>query len=167
MPGPQTLFDWITPALAIWGALLSTMLAIREFSKDRKRIVVKSSTGALQSGRMHGRNKEIFTIRAINTGYRPVQITAAGFVLSNSSEMQCPMDVAGNYPLPKVISDGESVTVTCYLDSLQKSIEEGRKKDPMLTIKYVFVRDAENKVYRGPVPKVLQARKLSKHWCAL
>lgn len=152
-----TLVDF----LAIYGAVVSTIsiilgivLAVRELSRDRRRVKVICTVGNYGSWVMGvAATLELLIIEAINTGHRPITITAAGF--QSGKRQFCVMDEefdeAGSLEA-QTIADGEKATVysseTDLLDSCFKQISalELRKCR-------AFVRDAEGNEYSAPLPQ--------------
>ena len=77
--GPTTL-DWITLGIAIWGALLSTALAV---VRRRRKLIVSAGFGVARLGDI--RNHAFFIVRAINAGQRPVTIPDVEWVADDHS----------------------------------------------------------------------------------
>jgi hypothetical protein len=72
--GPATL-DFITLGIAVWGALLSTAIAV---TKRRRKLLVAAGFGTARLGDI--RNHAFFVVRVINTGQRAVTIPALEWV---------------------------------------------------------------------------------------
>lgn len=104
-----TLEEWIkilTLAIALWGAILSTILAVREIKKERRSVKVTCSLG-VGGPVLSDEIFQLVTIEAVNTGHRPVEIVSAGLRLSNSSYFTAVGSKRGLNYLPKKIEDGE------------------------------------------------------------
>lgn len=157
----QTIAIWSGVILGIYSALLSTTLAIREWRKDERKLNVRCEYGSLQGGAF-GPPKEVLTIRAVNTGHRPVEIVAAGWEFSDKHTGAAFMDVDGKVPFPKVIEPGASFSISNYLDSVQSTLEKHRQEHGAKSgYTRVFVRDSLNKYYRCKLPKIMLERKMT------
>ena len=81
----RTFFEtYITPALAVWGAFLSTILAFRTFKNDRRRLrvscrIIERSTD--DAGNFYG---HVLGVSVVNIGHRPISVRHVGIDLDNS-----------------------------------------------------------------------------------
>lgn len=135
MDSPTT-FQYISLAIAIWGAGLSTFLAIRTYLRSLRRVRVFFD---------HIEWVERFQIVVVNTGHRPVTITDVGvrpiagvspseaFPIYPSTEEGKPQQ-----SLPEVLHDGESIRFLMPYDFGPDVYAEG--------VTYAaYARDAEGK----------------------
>lgn len=156
--------DWIALLLGIYGAILSTVLAVRETRRDHRKVKVTCSLGILTGFRFEP--IEAIMITVVNVGHRPVEITSAGFNLTDKRIMVVMDDIAPNHqqPLPKMIADGESVTVHKYKDSISGGLEEHwrRAGNSDLKITGAYVRDSTGRTYRAKAPRLLKDWGLAK-----
>lgn len=89
--------DWLTFALAAYGAVLSSVVALRQWRKDRINLQVTVHTGVWhgQTGRLlpgealpdrNGQHSlfSVLVVEAANTGVRPVTVIASGLFLPSS-----------------------------------------------------------------------------------
>ena len=146
-----TVIDAITAVAAVWGAVLSSVLAIREVRRDRPRLRVFCSFAALQAAPGPWRGIEI---KAVNTGERAVAVEEAGLRLSDGSKVIEPYNKLGLVSLPKRLEEGDSVSV--YLD--MSAVEDGVREaydDSGARLAGVYVRDAEGRRYTGRTPVAL------------
>jgi hypothetical protein len=96
--------EFITLLIAIYGALLSTIIAVREFTKDKRRVKVKCHY-ALAVIPPRDEKCKFISIDFVNTGHRPIQINQAGILLSDGSSIMQLVSKAGKIPLPKKLED--------------------------------------------------------------
>ena len=157
-------FD-LTTILAIWGALLSTVLAIREFAKDRRSIKVQCQMGTPWPpvdayGRHHD---DMVIITAVNTGQRPINITGMGFTLSDQRQIVLIEDAFGPRPLPKTLTEGDSVSMNMLVPTLTQEILRERQATTQSGIKVrsAFVKDSTGKIWTCSPPQVLIDRGLA------
>jgi hypothetical protein len=133
--------DIITLFIAGWGAILSTLLAIREVLKEKRNIKITLF-------KIHW--METYKISITNTGHRPITLSEVGLLIKNkgkgphlpirssalfaSTEGYLPPD------LPLILSDGQ--TVEFHL-SEYIATELGNKENRLL----IFIYDSEGNVY--------------------
>jgi hypothetical protein len=74
--------EGIALGVGLWGAALSTLLALRQISRERRRVIVKTTTLLTHETEDSGdyRFFEVLEIRAHNAGTRPVFVFQAGVV---------------------------------------------------------------------------------------
>jgi len=72
--------DIITALVALYGAILSTVVAVREWKAKRPKIKVKTSMGFLDLGRGNLSDAMVF-VEAANPGQREVTLSSVGFIL--------------------------------------------------------------------------------------
>jgi hypothetical protein len=159
----MSLPEYITAFLAVWGAVLSTALAIREVSKDRHKIKIVCEVGipVWEHGRPPDSDRyDMAIITAINVGHRPVEITGIGFVLTNKNQLVSIEDVVGNRPLPRMLAEGERVTMSFYLESIIENIAGDRRRfsDNSIKLLHSYARDSTGKVWTGSTPQLLKDR---------
>jgi hypothetical protein len=78
--------DIITALLAMYGAILSTIVAIRDWRARRPKIAVKTSWGLLDLGRGNTSDAMLF-VQATNPGQKPVTLSSVGFVLPSQERV--------------------------------------------------------------------------------
>ncbi len=75
MDHSPTTLDYVTLAIAVWGAGLSTVLSV---ARRRRRLTVGAEFGVARLG--HIRNHGFFIVRVVNTGQRAVTIREVEWV---------------------------------------------------------------------------------------
>lgn len=107
----------VTLALAVWGAVLSTFVAVRQLRRDRPTLRLFVSPTAHPSGRLEA----AWRVRVANPSARPIEVTTVALVDHNGlqASMEDPVPpievrVQGRVvpSLPVILGDGESVEVT-------------------------------------------------------
>jgi hypothetical protein len=133
---------WITAILATYGAILSSYLAIREILKERRQLKIILEYVAF---------REIARLIITNSGHRPVTITDIAADVyqegdegnNNLAEVPQGALISGDYDLPKLLSDGQ--TVIYELGAvLSGIIIEGFSKEKNV---HIAVFDAEGNSY--------------------
>ncbi len=133
----------MTEFLAIYGAFLSSLLALLkylEFRKDRVNIRVKVLGGFRIEPPDHPMNtfgdNSIVKINVVNKGRRPVTITSAGFILPKTKESMVPIKFIEDIRLNE--NEGND-----YLH-----FEDALKKQNIARNEYVaFASDSTGKIY--------------------
>ena len=137
------LADWgivVGIILGIWGAGLSTVLAVREIKKEKRRIKTFLEK-EFHTGQSH--------LVIVNVGHRPVTLTGARIdtLVTENEEYWHPFsfdlifDPSVGDPFPITISDGDQIRLrltSILLDELEK--EE-------MTARF-FIFDAERNTYK-------------------
>lgn len=155
----------ITTLLAIWGAVISTILLVREFAKDKRNVTVTCQMGTPWPPFVGRRfiPQDLVLITAVNAGHRPVQITSLGFKLSSDRQMVAIQDAYDNTTLPKVLSEGDSVTMSYSFDEVAAEVQTERQRYPEAQIKllHAFAKDSTGNVWTCSMPQVLIDRGLA------
>lgn len=146
--------ELLTLLLALYGAVLSTVLGIRELRKDRRQIRVTCRMALTPSPT--GGVWEFVSVEAVNTGHRPVEITMAGLLMKNGNLFTQVRSNAGPLPLPKKLEDGERVSVLFDYAEVKTALSE--QTDSKNRYIKAIVRDAIGKKYTARLPKVLRGK---------
>lgn len=125
--------------LGIYGAGLSTFLALRERQREKRKI-----NAHLEYAFVDGR----YQLVILNTGFRPVTVTGVSldYYVDNEDGHWFPVeyfhifDPSENYPFPVTLSDGEHVALTLNDFVTQEWVEKNRLR--------FFVYDTERHSYR-------------------
>jgi len=144
--------------IAIYGAILSTILVIREFLKGRRSVKVTCNL----SYSINPINNQIWgliSIKIVNKGYRPVTVTDVALLLKNGFTFKQHRNAIGlnslSDILPQKISDGESIEIFFDYSVLQKGLKDF---NPPVLLDCVIVDDAEGKRYSGKLPNALKGK---------
>ena len=155
---PISMSDSLTLLVALYAAILSTVLAVREIRKDKRQIRV---TCRMALATAPTRDIwDLVEIHAVNVGHRPVQITSAWLSMSNGYQFTQLRSNMGPIPLPKKIDDSDSVSIYFDYPEVEKALREQKKPNVVFTS--AFVRDAGGNVYKSKLPRVLKDRKLAR-----
>lgn len=106
--------EYVTLGIAIWGAIVATILAIREMTKDKRKLKIILEQLQFQS---------VYQIIITNTGFRPITIQDIQVFAATTygdRTRDTPWDEEYNYPkFPFKLEDSESVTfrLTTYMNS--------------------------------------------------
>ncbi len=149
----MSIIEIVTLLIAIYGALLSTIIAVREFTKDKRRVKV---TCKYAFAFPPGSNEalEFISITVVNIGHRPIQIKQAGILLNNKTTITQLESKIGRIPLPKKLEDGESLDIMFDAEKIEKTINDQKKIN--VKLKKIFVSDAEGNIYTIGLPKFLK-----------
>ena len=144
-----TTSELLTLLLALYGAIVSTVLAIRELSRDKRRLRVTCRIALTPSP--SGGVWEFVKVNAVNIGHRPIQVKMAELRMSNGDLFTQVWSNLGPLPLPRKLEDGESVSVFFDYGEVERA---GRERK--VTFVEAVVQDAEGNEYTSRVPKVLR-----------
>jgi len=146
--------DWsLTGVLAIWGAVLSTGLAvIRVIDLVRERPILKvwGDRVLLSSEALEG--QKYFRFTAVNTGKRPVTVCGCHVEMKNGERVLIPPAAGFRQPLPKKLEIGEHVA---YMVP-PGPVDQLRWNEP--GPRGVLFTDAAGNEYRGPLKDGLKQR---------
>ena len=150
----------ITLLIAAYGALLSTIIAIREITKDKRRVkVVCRYAFAFPPGA--DKSWEFISIQVINTGHRPVEIKQAGIEMNDRNIVTQLENRVGRIPLPKKLEDGESFEIMFDADKIEQTLENYKSKNKNVRFTKIFVSDAEGNRYTTRLPRFFKDKKLT------
>ena len=134
MESAPSVLDYITLGIAMWGALLSSILAIKNFQKDKRQISVTCrllEQTLSQDGVPHNM---IVGIKAVNTGHRDVKLEYAGIITRSKKYY-----VANTHQvLPVTLGDGASITIRINLDDAETQL---RDISPLEVYVSAYVKD--------------------------
>jgi len=142
--------DLITIGIALWGAGLSTILAIREFTKDRRKVKVYCYKGSIALPQQEGSRFMFVGVDITNTGHRPITIVGVGFELENGIIYTEIRDSVQISLLPKRLEDGDTFKQIFDYEKLKKASHEFREQGHRFVC--VSVRDAEGWIHKGDLP---------------
>ena len=148
--------DWLVGLLAIYGAALSTVVAILQIGRERRRdkaaVRVEVYFGVVGAP---DHWTDMIMARASNVGLRDVELTSAQFILTGNKALQ-PTDVP---ELPKTLRPTQSVDVWIPSADLAHLIaNESGTAGRAVRLEGATFKDGTGKRYRGTVD-----RKLRKH----
>lgn len=146
---------------AVYGAVVSTIgltlsiiLAIWQISRERRNLKVTCNLAFATP--VQDKVLEFVTITAVNSGHRPITVIEAGLRIGDNMTVSQLDNRTFKYPLPKKLEDGESVIIYFDYEVIHQAYEELSKEHGRY--KYSFVRDAENKIYKVELPRILKDR---------
>jgi len=147
------LIDWIQLIIAGWGAILSSILGVREIFRAKRQVRVYLE---------HIHWVERLQVIVVNIGHRPVTITSvAARPIPDISKGMSPSEAKPFYPtpleedgdieLPVVLKDGESVSYFLPELALNMIYVDGIEIE-------AYARDAEGKEYTTKRMRKLDAK---------
>lgn len=145
----------MTLDIAIWDAILSTILAFRNVLRNKRKIHVTCLGGNIYKWFDNGKNDSLILIKAINTGHRDVRLERARLITNKGNKFIPQIE-----DLPLTLSDGEYLTIRINPDHA-----EGQLKEFSTSKIYVsaFVVNTEGKYYKTyQFPDFLIQSKLAK-----
>ena len=144
----------VTIGIALWGAGLSTILALREFTKDRRKVKVYCYIGSMPLLHLEEPHFTFVGVDITNTGHRPITIVGVGFELENGIIYTEIRDSVQKPLLPIRLEDGDSFKQIFDYQELKKASHEFREKG--LRFVSISVRDAEGKIHKGELPNDME-----------
>ena len=147
-----TTFNIITLIIAIYGAILSTIITIQKFKSNRRNIAVS----CIHKENSINKDGEVYNIiiglKAINMGKRPVNLEYCGFITDKKNY------IPSQSNLPKLLEDGESVIVPFKMQSIREKLYEVQADG---LIKKAYFKDAEgNFYYTSKFPESMMNEKI-------
>ncbi len=119
--GPPSWVTYTAIAVAAYGAGLSTLLAIHQFRRERRRIHI-SIRPTFWVGESAEKSYEVLEVQAVNDGHRPVEIRQAGVVTIRGTIYHPSWVVLDeSRKAPRLIADGESVVFHFKVESFEDS----------------------------------------------
>lgn len=135
--------DEITLIIAIWGAILSTILAVIQLYQNRRAIMVKLKLTPIIQG-----NFEDFEYKLVldctNKSKRAIQIKKVGIKTDSEQEFFA-KSPSIDVELPKTLKDREGIRIHFELANLLPAFEYMKKKETKKI--RGFVDDASDKRY--------------------
>jgi len=138
--------------IAIYGAVISTILAVREivllvteFIREKRRLKITVECYIIEKEIKKGK-KKIFSyvrINATNIGRRPVVIVMGGFFLNNPSTTSFGMGPANS---PLKLDDGDTVNIDFECEYIQKHAGNSN-------LTKAYISDTEGKFYTTRINK--------------
>lgn len=136
--------DIITFVIASYGAALSTFNLYRSVVNERRRIVIKQSTGWYTYPQSLG--PPMACIEIVNRGRRPVVVNLPQLQLPNHKSMTM-MNADGGHDFPKRLDDGEAASVRIGYDLIAESLRNfGYSGEIVLR---PLCTDSTGKTFRG------------------
>jgi hypothetical protein len=156
MQSVPSVLDYITLGIAIWGALLSTILAVRKFQKDKRQISVTCRLIEQTLSQDGVPRNMIVGIKVVNTGHRDVKLEHAGLITKSKKYY-----VANTHQvLPVTLGDGASITIRIKLDDAETQLRDISSSETYIL---AYVKDAEGAFYKtSHLPDVMINRKMAK-----
>ena len=139
--------DWMTLAIAGWGAILSTLLVLAELRKSTRSLKV--------SALVPNRREDAIIIKAV-CGRRPITIVRLGLRLSGGLTVDLPHPQLADPASHIHLTDGESHVSSVKVSSIVRQIRFAhRRVDPtrLPYPDYVFAEDAVGRKHKCRLPR--------------
>lgn len=150
-----TILNWITLGIAIYGALLSTLITIQKWWNNKRSIHINcyyKERSYNENGELY---RQIIGIKAVNSGHRPVNIEFCSFYTNKKNDFPYTSN-----KLPKLIGDGESVDLSINIQYIKDFLSHYDSKN---YLKEISFHDAEGNVYKTKIlPPILYEEDLAK-----
>ncbi len=140
----------VTLLLAIYGAALSTWLAIREIRKDKQNVKVSCTYGLVPTGNGDDMMK-FLVVEVVNRGPRPIQIVSAGLMRSDRMQWFQLSNRLGKIQQQYMLQDKDRAEYMYDWEEIVKSARECREQG--LRITKAFVRDSEGNTFTCQLPR--------------
>lgn len=160
----------LTTFLAIYGAVISTLLFVRHIivfikdsRKDKRQVRILCNPGFVSiPPAFLGQEAtliDLITITAVNVGHRPIELKYAGLNLNDGRRYTQLETEVGAFPLPKILGDGESIEIHFELERMTKALNE-KGNGSFYTSAYV--QDAEGNIFKTNLPRLMHDTGLAK-----
>ncbi len=160
--------------IAIYAALLSTVLALRQIWVGRRKVNVSSIltydkgisvfVGAYRDSLppMY----EMLEIICVNRGYRPVEIIDLGLWSNFGAVPSLSRNIRHKgkiIQLPVILKDGERLVASYYMSEIEKLVQAPPRtpETPSIKLENGYVTDAEGREWYVKLPKDLKKRNIS------
>jgi len=152
--------DSITLFLAIWGAVLGTIgavvsviLAVRQFGKDKYKIKISADFSSKNPSWLTKDKylENYIVLNILNIGFRPVQIKSVYLTTNNSKIWLCFGKVENN-TFPKTLAESEYVDV--YFPVVDIREEFRSISSPKIKL-IAIIKDGEGKQHKYSVPELV------------
>lgn len=150
-----TTVDLISIVLGLYGAGLSTYLALRQRRRDKPDLRVECYFGYQWSKEQGEDVVPVITVHARNAGFRPLEVEGAGFV-SGGKRIEIPAYSVDPAPAPKVLADGESLR---FHYRSKQDVPPAQK----VAVDRVYVR-AGGDAYEALPPEHLRPLEIERRW---
>lgn len=118
----------LTSILALYGALLSSLVFWKEHEKSKRKLKITMKHGFLTYGN-GGTSDNHLMLEASNDGHKPVTISSVSIELPNNRKLAF-ANPEGTHKLPHELTEGKSITTWYPLKHLETNlIESGFSKD--------------------------------------
>lgn len=142
----MSLAEGITALIAVYGAVLSSYVALQHRRRDRAQIQVSGNSFIRMYATDPPELRHLVQIRATNVGFRPVEIHHVGFLDENgdTSLLLQRSKLSPHHPV-KALQDGE--TAVFYYELADVLVAFGEKAT-------VFVEDGAGRRFTGPLDEL-------------
>ncbi len=110
----------ITITLAMYGAFLSTILALYKFYENKRRLKINVAKAHISID--DSEPKEYFIFSCTNIGKRPLTIMSYGILLPNKSTLFFTNDLCDR--IPKILNDGDMCKQYANITNLTKTLKK-------------------------------------------
>ena len=154
--------DTITTVLAIWGAVLGTIgavisviLAIREFRKDQRQLIIQTSLTNenpfwLAGGSEHTPNDnslpEHIVVKIYNNGFRPIQVKSIYLKMLAGGTIKDSKLIKGTLPIS--LAENESVDAYFDMGDFFTAVTSGKDY-----LERVVITDTTGKQWNAHIPR--------------
>lgn len=137
----------ITIGLAIYGAVLSTILGVREWKRSRPSLRVSAKHGYIVDGLDGEPSEPVIVIKVANTGSGSIYLSSTGF--TNRGRRGGHQALPSPYPggiLPAELKEGKSITTTYACRWFRERLEHEKVTGP-------YFQDETGKKWKGRFDK--------------
>lgn len=114
-----TVTELLTAAIAIYGAVLSTVIYFKEQQKFKRKIKVNVSTGYITY--VQGLSNFMVILEFVNPGFKAVTINSPELWMSDGRKIIIP-NPNSNVAFPFTLEEGKSAHVWMDIEGLQKEL---------------------------------------------
>jgi len=144
--------------VAVYGAILSSVLAFVTIRESRRVLKVLCSVGMESSLIGGGPGYKVIEVACVNVGHRPIEIRNVVLLTTTGLELEIARNVyrgGSLHHLPEVIQDGESVVAKFALEEVGRylrALNAAAKPPDPVGLAAAQVTDAEGKKRRASLP---------------
>lgn len=156
---------WISLGLGAYGSGLATVIAARQWRRERPRLSLGCTLGYAQPhDEDASRVRELPTViptivlEAINEGTRPIEVRRAGFLFADGEEKTPEPYVVDPKDPPHMLGDGESIRFHFRRD--ERELPEHERRE----VVRAFVWGGGDRRWSVAIPPSLRPLHASRYW---
>lgn len=146
----MTKSEWFTLAIALWGAVLSTIIAIKELADKRRSLKVFAGINYIAIP--DGQQEAVFSISCVNKGVRPIILDSYGILMPKLPNIGFRDEHPDPQQFPTTLTESQVFGVLAYGRQLMRLFHPTGYTGEFYVRGYI--RDNTGKVYKSKKIKI-------------
>ena len=139
-----TITEFLTALVALYGAVLSTVIFFRSRKKDLRRVKIELTTGVLTGLPQAGELMLIFSVS--NPGFKDVTVTGPQLQMPDGKNVFFP-NIGSNVQFPYTLMEGKSFQAWYPLNQLRSDLINAGYSGKIKVTGVIY--DQTNKLFKG------------------